>query len=181
MLLASPISAQWGDDYFQGDVPFVPTPEPVVEGMLDLAGVTKDDIVYDLGCGDGRIVITAAKKYGAHAVGVDLNPVRVKEATDNAREAGVSDLVRIVEGDLFKAEISEATVVTLYLLTTVNEKLKPRLLAELRPGTRVVSHRFSMGDWEPEQKSEVDGRPIYLWRVPERAADAKTPAAAGTN
>ena len=171
-VLASPIAAQWDDDGFQGDVPYVPTPNDVVEGMLELAGVTQDDIVYDLGCGDGRIVITAAKKYGAHGVGVDLNPVRIKEATENAREAGVANLVRFVEDDLFKAEISPATVVTLYLLSSVNLKLKPRLLAELKPGTRVVSHRFSMGDWEPEKKTEVDGRPLYLWRIPERTAAA---------
>jgi len=161
-------AGQSDDDYFFGDVPYVPTPQHVVDAMLDLAEVEKGDIVYDLGCGDGRIVISAARDRGARGVGVDLNPKRIAEANENAREAKVTDRVRFVENDLFKAEIGEATVVTLYLLTSVNNKLKPRLLSELKPGTRVVSHRFSMGEWEPDRQTEVEGRPIYLWRVPER-------------
>ncbi len=167
--LSVPAAAQWDDDWHMGDVPFVPTPEVVVEAMLDLAGVTSEDVVYDLGCGDGRIVIAAAKKYGARGVGIDLNPTRVEEAHNNARAAGVEDRVKFVEGDLFKAEIAPATVVTLYLLSTVNNKLKPRLLNELKPGTRVVSHRFSMDGWEPDKQTSADGRPLYLWTIPERA------------
>ena len=170
VFLAAPAAAQWGDDYFVGDVPYVPTPNAVVEAMLELAGVTKDDVVYDLGCGDGRIIVAAATRHGAHGVGIDLNPKRVKEAKANALEAGVADRVRFLQADLFKADISEATVVTLYLLTSVNNRLKPKLLAELKPGTRVVSHRFDMGDWTPEKKIKVDGRPVYLWRVPEKSA-----------
>ncbi len=177
-LLVAPLTAQWEDDWYMGDVPYVPTPNSIVEAMLDLAEVTANDIVYDLGCGDGRIVITAVKKYGARGVGIDLNPARVEEAEANAKAAGVSGKARFREGDLFKADFSEATVVTLYLLSTVNQKLKPRLLNELRPGTRVVSHRFSMGeDWKPEKQIKVENRPIYLWTIPERPAhegDVKT-------
>lgn len=172
VFLASPCWPQYEDDYFYGDVPFVPTPEVVVEGMLELAGVKKTDVVYDLGSGDGRIVITAAKKYGCRAVGIDLNPKRIEEANANAQAAGVTDRVKFIQGDLFKAEIAPATVVTLYLLSSVNEKLKPRLLNELKPGTRVVSHRFTMPDWEPVKQTEVDGRPVYLWVVPARPATA---------
>ena len=148
------------------DVIFVPTPNDVVDKMLELAKVTPKDIVYDLGCGDGRIVITAAQKYGVRAVGIDIDPQRIKEATANAKAAKVTDKVRFIEGDLFEADISEATVVTLYLLTRLNEKLKPKLLKELRPGTRVVSHAFDMGDWAPEQKAQVAASNVYLWRIP---------------
>ncbi|HUG76415.1 MAG TPA: class I SAM-dependent methyltransferase, partial [Burkholderiales bacterium] len=131
------------------DVPFVPTDQKVVEKMLELARVGPRDIVYDLGSGDGRIVIAAAKK-GARGVGVDIDPQRIEEARENARAAGVEDRVRFVQGDLFKADIGDATVVTLYLLSTVNQRLRPKLLAELRPGTRIVSHAFDMGDWHPQ-------------------------------
>jgi SAM-dependent methyltransferase len=150
------------------DIHFVPTPEAVVDGMLKLAGVTKTDVVYDLGSGDGRIVIAAARTYGARGVGIDLDPKLVAEATRNAMKAGVADRVRFVEGDIFEADISEATVVTLYLLTSINEKLRPKLTAELRPGTRIVSHAFRMGDWKPEQETVVADRFIFLWRVPKR-------------
>jgi tRNA A58 N-methylase Trm61 len=150
------------------DVIFVPTPNDVVSGMLRLAGVSKKDTVYDLGCGDGRIVITAAQKYGARGVGIDIDPDRVKEATENTRKAGVSDRVKIVRGDLFEADISPATVVTLYLLTDLNLKLRPKLMKDLKPGTRVVSHAFSMGDWKPEKTEDVGGTTIYLWRIPAR-------------
>jgi ubiquinone/menaquinone biosynthesis C-methylase UbiE len=148
------------------DVIFVPTPNEVVDKMLELAKVTAKDVVYDLGCGDGRIVITAAQKYGARAVGVDIDPKRIEEATANAKAAKVTDKVRFIEGDLFEANISEATVVTLYLLTRLNEKLKPKLLKDLKPGTRVVSHAFDMGDWKPEQTASVSGSTVYLWRIP---------------
>ena len=148
------------------DVIFVPTPNEVVDTMLSMAAVTKRDTVYDLGCGDGRIVITAAQKYGARGVGIDIDPERVKEATANVRNAGVADRVKIVRGDLFEADISSATVVTLYLLTDLNLKLRPKLLRELKPGTRVVSHAFAMGDWKPERSTDVSGTSVYLWRIP---------------
>lgn len=152
------------------DVPFVPTSQNVVQAMLKLAGVKAGDVVYDLGCGDGRIVITAVRDFGARGVGIDINPVRIEEARANAQQAGVADRVRFEVKDLFEADIQEANVVTLYLLTSVNLKLRPKLLAELRPGTRVVSNTFEMGDWKPDRMEEVDGRNIFLWTVPERAA-----------
>jgi cyclopropane fatty-acyl-phospholipid synthase-like methyltransferase len=148
------------------DVPYVPSPNPVVEGMLKLAGVKSGDTVYDLGCGDGRIVITAAKTYGAKGVGVDINPERIEEARANAKSAKVEDKVKFEENDLFKANIAHATVVTLYLLPDVNVRLKPKLLKELKPGTRIVSHSFDMGDWKPEKDELIEGRHIYLWTVP---------------
>jgi SAM-dependent methyltransferase len=151
------------------DVIFVPTPNEVVDKMLEIAKVTPKDVVYDLGCGDGRIVITAAQKYGVRAVGIDIDPKRIAEANANAKAAKVTDKVRFIEGDLFEADISEATVVTLYLLTRLNEKLKPKLQKELQPGTRVVSHAFDMGDWAPEQKTQVAASTVYLWRIPGRA------------
>ena len=153
------------------DVIFVPTPNEIVDTMLKMAGVTKKDTVYDLGCGDGRIVIAAAQKYGARGVGIDIDPDRVQEATENVNKAGVQKLVKILRGDLFEADISEATVVTLYLLTELNRKVRPKLIRDLRPGTRVVSHAFSMGDdWKPERTAEVNGTMVYLWRVPPRKA-----------
>ena len=148
------------------EVPFVPTPDAVVEGMLKLANVQAGDTVYDLGCGDGRIVITAAKKYGAHGVGVDINPERVEEARANAKKAAVEELVKFEENDLFKADIRNATVVTLYLLPNVNMRLRPKLLNELKPGSRVVSHSFDMQDWKPDREEVVDGRHIFLWTIP---------------
>jgi SAM-dependent methyltransferase len=152
------------------DVIFVPTPNDIVATMLRMAAVSKKDTVYDLGCGDGRIVITAAQKYGARGVGIDIDPERVAEATENVRKAGVADRVKIIRGDLFEADISAATVVTLYLLTDLNLKLRPKLLRDLNPGTRVVSHAFSMGDWRPERTAEVSGTTVYLWRIPPRQA-----------
>jgi SAM-dependent methyltransferase len=148
------------------DVPYVPSPEAVVNAMLKLADVHKGDVVYDLGCGDGRIVIAAAKDFGARGVGVDINPERIKEATENAKKAGVAAQVTFREGDLFTADLSGATVVTLYLLPSVNLKLKPKLLHDLKRGTRVVSHSFDMGDWKPDKETEVDGRYLYLWIIP---------------
>ncbi len=149
------------------DVPYVPTPPEVVEEMLKLANVTKGDYLIDLGCGDGRIVIAAAQKYGTHALGIDINPERIAEAKENAKKAGVEELVEFRQGDLFKADLSKATVVTLYLLTTVNMKLRPKLLKELKPGTRVVSHSFEMGEWKPEKTAEVGYRRVYFWTIPE--------------
>jgi len=150
------------------DVPYVPTPNPVVDEMLKVAEVGPKDIVYDLGSGDGRIVIAAARKHGARGVGIDIDPERIREARENARKAGVQDRVEFRQGDLFKADIGQATVVTLYLLTGVNHKLRPKLLAELKPGTRVVSHSFDMGDWEPRAVRKVNGSTVYYWVVPDR-------------
>jgi SAM-dependent methyltransferase len=147
------------------DVIYVPTPQDVVDGMLDLAKVTSADVVYDLGCGDGRIVVSAAKR-GAKAVGIDIDPQRIMEARANAKAAGVEGRVQFLDQDLFTADISQATVVTLYLLPSLNEKLRPKLLKDLKPGTRIVSHAFEMGDWQPEQSVEVNGRRVYLWRIP---------------
>jgi SAM-dependent methyltransferase len=150
------------------DIHFVPTPDEVVEAMLRLADVGANDVVYDLGSGDGRIPITAARRFGARGVGIELDPELVAQATRSAQQAGVADRVRFVEGDIFESDISPATVVTLYLLTSINERLRPKLQKELRPGTRIVSHQFRMGDWEPERDVVVDFRSLFLWRVPKR-------------
>ena len=148
------------------DVPYVPTPQEVVDRMLELARVGKNDVLYDLGCGDGRIVVTAARLRGARGTGIDLNPVRIAEAKENAKRAGVADRASFKVGDLFETDVSPATVVTLYLLPSVNVKLRPRLWQQLKVGTRVVSHAFDMGpDWPPEKKVEVDGRTIYYWTI----------------
>ena len=147
------------------DVPYVPTPNDVVEAMLDVTNVGPGDYVIDLGSGDGRIVIAAAQR-GAVGHGIDLNPVRVTEAIENARMAGVDDRVVFLEGDLFDADISNATVITMYLLSSVNLKLRPVLLEVLRPGTRIVSHAFSMGDWEADEHLRVDNRHVYYWVIP---------------
>ena len=155
------------------DVPYVPTRDAVVAGMLELGGVKKGDILYDLGCGDGRIVITAAQKFGARGTGIDIDPVRIREAQENARKAGVADRVKFIEQDLFDAKISDATVVTLYLLPAINLKLRPKLLKDLKPGTRIVSHAFDMGDWKPEKEIEVDGEQLYFWVVPPARPGAK--------
>ena len=157
------------------DVPYVPTTEEAVAAMLKLAGVKKSDVVYDLGCGDGRIVIAAAKNYGAHGVGIDINPERVMEARANAKKANVGKLVRFEENDLFLADIRPATVVTLFLLNNVNLQLRPKLMKDLKPGTRIVSNTFNMGDWRPEKQVELDApeelflsKTLYLWRIPKK-------------
>jgi SAM-dependent methyltransferase len=148
------------------DVPFVPTPQEVVDRMLALAKVGKTDTLYDLGCGDGRIVITAAKQFGAHGVGIDLNPERIAEAHANAKKAGVDGRVTFRQANLFETDLSPASVVSLYLLPDVNLKLRPRLWSQLKPGSRVVSHAFDMGpEWPPEQTVDADGRTIYLWTI----------------
>lgn len=158
------------------DVPYVPTTPEAVEAMLKLADVNKTDIVYDLGCGDGRIVIAAAKNFGAHAVGIDIDPVRINEAKENAKKAGVKNLVRFEQSDLFKADFHEASVVSLFLLSSVNLKLRPKLLQELKPGTRIVSNTFNMGDWKADKEVTI-GNPseesylshkLFLWTVPRR-------------
>jgi SAM-dependent methyltransferase len=148
------------------DVIYVPTSPEVVEAMLKMANVTKDDVVYDLGCGDGRIVVAAARAFGARAIGIDIDPQRIAEANANAKTAGVEGRVKFILGDLFEQDFHEATVVTLYLLNQLNLKLRPKLWKDLKPGTRIVSHAFDMGDWEPEQKQDVGGTTIYLWRIP---------------
>jgi SAM-dependent methyltransferase len=148
------------------DVPYVPTPQAVVDRMLELGEVGKNDYVIDLGSGDGRIPVTAAKKYGVRALGVDIDPKRIEEANENAREAEVTTLVEFRRENLFDTPIADASVLTMYLLPTVNLKLKPRVLDELKPGSRVVSHAFSMGDWQPDHFEKVEGSSIYLWIVP---------------
>lgn len=150
------------------DVIYVPTPQPVVEAMLQVANVGKGDVVYDLGCGDGRIPVTAARKYGARGVCFDIDPERIKEANANVAANNVGNLVKVVQGDLFEQDLSGATVVTLYLLPSLNVKLMPKLKKELKPGTRIVSHAFDMGDWKPEKELDVDGRKVYYWTIPKR-------------
>lgn len=158
-------------DSVETDVPYVPTPQSVVSRMLEMAEVDENDVVYDLGSGDGRFVITAAEEFGARGVGIEIDPQRIEEARQNAKEAGVTDLVEFRQEDLFEADISEATVVTLYLLRSVNLDLRPKLFNELEPGTPVVSHDFDMGEWEPEQTEEMGNDTIYLWRIPEEAPE----------
>jgi SAM-dependent methyltransferase len=175
VLFTSFAVAQTSQPQHKLDVPYVPTTEEAVKAMLKLAGVKKTDIVYDLGCGDGRIVIAAAKEYGAHGVGIDINPERIQEAKENAKKAGVENLVRFEENDLFKADIHEATVVTLFLLERLNVRLRPKLLKELKPGTGIVSNTFGMGDWKPDREMMVGdaseesfSHRLYLWIVPPR-------------
>jgi SAM-dependent methyltransferase len=176
VLSVATVLAQSAAPRREPDVPYVPTTEAAVQAMLKLGEVRKTDVVYDLGCGDGRIVIAAAKSYGARGVGIDINPVRINEAKENAKKAGVEKQVRFEENDLFEANIHEATVVTLFLLPNINLKLRPKLLQDLKPGTRVVSNTFDMGDWKPEKEfivpdTDVDtylSHRLYLWIVPER-------------
>src|SRR5690348_13143456 len=156
------------------DVPYVPSTPDAVAAMLKLAHVSRGDTVYDLGCGDGRIVIAAAKTFGARGVGIDVDPVRIKDARENARKAGVDSLVRFEQNDLFQADIHQATVVTLFLLSSVNRRLRPKLLHDLKPGTRIVSNTFTMGDWKPSRQVSIPGQEaagefsheLFLWIVP---------------
>jgi predicted RNA methylase len=164
MAVATPASTQ--TQLRPPDVIFVPTPQEVVDAMLKVAKVTKNDVVYDLGSGDGRIPITAAKTYGARGVGIDIDPQRIKEANENLKNAGVGDRVKFLNQDLFTTDISEATVVTLYLLPSLNLKLLPKLNKELKPGTRVVSHAFDMGSAKPLETLNVNGRTVYYWTIP---------------
>ncbi|GAP95678.1 SAM-dependent methyltransferase [Leptolyngbya sp. NIES-2104] len=149
----------------QLDVPYVPTPEPVVDAMLKVAKVGKNDVLLDLGSGDGRIPITAAKRFGTRGFGVDIDPERIKEANASAKKEGVTDLVQFAQQDLFKTDLTKATVITLYLLPRINLQLRPSLL-KLKPGTRIVSHAFDMGDWKPDQTVSVNGTNVYFWTVP---------------
>ena len=168
---SSPPAVQVQDT--KADVPFVPTPNEVVEEMLKMATVSKGDVVFDLGSGDGRIPIAAVQKYGAkRATGVEINPDLVKQSQENAKKAGVDDRVEFLQQDLFQTDLSDANVVTLYLLPDVNLKLRPKLFKELKPGTRVVSHAFNMGEWKPEREQQVsagNGRTytLYQWTIPE--------------
>jgi SAM-dependent methyltransferase len=173
LALASPSLPQdlnW-QQYRGYDVPFVPTPPEVVDEMLRLAGLKAGDVLYDLGCGDGRIVIAAAKRYGVKAIGIDIDPVRITESNDNAAKAGLGGKVRFIQQDLFEADFRDATVVTMYLLTSVNLRLRPKLLAELKPGTRLVSHSFEMGEWKPDKTTVIttsydSQRDVHFWIVP---------------
>jgi SAM-dependent methyltransferase len=169
------------DNSYPQDVPFVPTPYAVVEGMLELAEVDSNDIVYDLGCGDGRIVVVAAKKYGATGVGVDSNPERIKESNENAKENDVTDKVEFREQNLFETDLSRASVVTIYLLSDVNIELRPKLFRELKPGTRLVSNSFDMDEWEPEERRVVGQRNIYLWKMPENFSGKWDGTSSGNN
>src|SRR3984893_17204582 len=176
LLSITALGAQNAKPKREPDVPYVPTTEAAVQAMLKLAGVKKTDIVYDLGCGDGRIVIAAAKEYGARGVGIDINPERIQEAEANTKKAGVERLVRFEENDLFDADIHDATVVTLFLLESVNLRLRPKLLRDLKPGTRIVSNTFNMGDWKPDKEMNVGdaseetfSHRLYLWIVPQRS------------
>ena len=155
------------------DVVWVPTPPELVATMLDLAKVTKDDYVMDLGSGDGRIVITAAARFGARGVGIEIDPELVRQAADYAERGGVAHLVRFVEGDFFAVDLREATVLILYLLPEVNRRLLPKLLAELRPGTRIVSYRYPLGDWPPDRSVRVSRGTVYVWVVPSGATPGR--------
>jgi precorrin-6B methylase 2 len=164
-LIAAPAAAQQAGSLRSPDVIFVPTPQEVVDAMLAMARVTAKDVVYDLGSGDGRIPITAAQKYGATAVGIDIDPQRIKEANENLAKAKVGDKVKFLNQDLFETDLSQATVITLYLLPSLNVKLIPKL-KQLKPGTRIVSHSFDMGtEWPPEKTQDVQGRTIYYWTI----------------
>ena len=171
----------------QLDVPYVPTAQEVVDEMLRLTNVKKTDMVYDLGCGDGRIVVTAAKRHGAKGIGVDIDPERIRESKANAQKAGVTKNVQFFVRDLFKMDVRPATVVTMYLLPTINLKLRPKLYQELRPGTRLVSHDFTMGNWQPDKTVMVKGpyreHTLYYWVMPANAAGTWSftpPAGMGT-
>lgn len=167
LLAAPPVLAQ-STQPKQAENPdwlYVPTPEDVVDKMLEVAKVTKDDLVLDLGSGDGRIPIAAAKKFGCRARGVDINPVRIEEANANLKGSGVENLVTFVEGDVFKVPIADASVVTLYLFPHVMLKLRDRLKTELKPGTRIVAHEFMMGDWEPKLTERVRHTRVHLWII----------------
>ena len=164
-VFAAAVGAQGG----AGDVVYVPTPQVVVDTMLTMAKVGPKDFIIDLGSGDGRIVITAAKKYRARGVGIEIDPALVKKATENAAAAGVSDRVRFVAQNFFTSDIGDATVVTLYLLQSLNERLRPKLTRELNPGTRIVSHVFNMGpEWPPQKTLMVERSRIFLWTIPDR-------------
>lgn len=168
LLISSPVlSPRQLQDQVAINTPFVSTTPNVVTGMLRLAAPKSEDIIYDLGCGDGRIIIAAAKRYSIHGVGIDINPDRIREARANARFAGVDRLVSFEEGDLFETDLRRATIVTLYLLHDVNLKLRPKLQRELPPGARIVAESFDLGDWKPAKKEKIDGADLFLWVMPQ--------------
>lgn len=172
LLLATPLAAQWEE--IVSAAPYVPSPQEIVEEMLRLAEVKESDLVIDLGSGDGRIPITAAKLFGARGRGVELDPNLIQESQDNARKAGVAEKVEFVQQNMLDANLSDATVLTLYVGSALNRQLRPKIIKELRPGTRVVSHNYDMEDWAPDKRLELDGRVLYLWIVREtKAADGK--------
>jgi SAM-dependent methyltransferase len=174
LLAAQAVAAPPQQGLRQPDVIFVPTRQSVVDAMLKVANVKAGDVLYDLGCGDGRIPVSAAK-LGARAVCIDIDPKRIAEANDNVKKSGVDDRVKVLNQDLFTTDISEASVVTLYLLPSLNLKLRPTLWKTLKPGTRIVSHDFDMGDWKPEQTLNVDGATVYYWTItPDLAKKAAT-------
>jgi tRNA G37 N-methylase Trm5 len=177
LLFVLPVFAQKEAGGRMPDVIYVPTPQEVVDRMLEVADVKKGDVLFDLGSGDGRIPVTAAKKFGIRAVGIDIDPDRIKEANANAQKNGVEHLVKFRNEDLFRANFREATVDTLYLLPDLNVKLRPKLWRELKPGTRIVSHQFDMGDWKPEKTIDLNGRTIYFWTVPAPKGSAPKGAA----
>ena len=183
LTLGLSVSSAWAQPTRAPDVVFVPTPMEVVDSMLAIARVTKDDRLYDLGSGDGRIVITAAKRLGTRGVGIDIDPQRITESRRNADTAGVTRLVEFRQADLFETDLREATVVTLYLLPRLNVQLRPKLFAELRPGSRVVSHSFDMGDWVADSTQSLSGRMVYYWLMPANVDGtwALTGAVAGSN
>ncbi len=167
--LLSPLALPAQYEESRGETPWVPSPDEVIETMLRLAKVNSRDVVYDLGCGDGRIVIAAAQHFGARAVGIDIEPVRIAEATAAAKSADVSERVRFVEQDFHQTDLTPATVIALYLYTREMTKLKPRILAQLKPGSRVVAYQFNgMGEWKPKKVNRKHHYPIYLWIVPDR-------------
>jgi SAM-dependent methyltransferase len=166
LLIFAVLSSSAQQNPAKPDVVYVPTEQKIVDAMLKLANVTKDDLVYDLGCGDGRIVITAAKEFNANGIGIEIDPKLINLAEENARQAGVADKVKFIEADLFKTDFSRATVVMLYLSPGVNLMLRPQLLNQLKPGTRIVSHNFDMGEWKPEQTLKIEGATLYFWTVP---------------
>lgn len=168
LFMAAAATAQ--EPEVQKDVPYVPTPPDVVERMLKLGNAKAGDIHYDLGCGDGRIVIMAVQKFGAaRGTGYDIDPQRIKEANENAEQAGVTGKVKFILGNLFEADFRDATLVTLYLLPEVNMRLRPKLLKDLKAGSRIVSHQFDMGDWEPDKQIQIEWRTVYMWTVTEEA------------
>lgn len=183
LLLALSAGAQTAQKELRApDVIFVPTPHEVVDAMLKVAKVGQGDVLYDLGSGDGRIPITAAQKYGiARGIGIDINPQRIREANENLRKAGVGDRVRFINADLYESDLSSATVITLYLLPELNLKLLPKLLKEVKPGTRIVSHAFDMGTWKPEQSLDVGGRKVFFWTIPAPGTASYDAAVAAAN
>lgn len=163
------LAPAWAQDYSEPDQYeriYVPTPQEVVDEMLQFAKVGPNDVLYDLGCGDGRIVVTAAR-LGARGVGIDITPERIEESNENAKAAGVTDRVKFINSDFFQVDVSPATVVALYLLPVTMDKLLPKLKKELKPGTRIVSHNYKFSEWEPEKEHQLDGRILYLWTVPQ--------------